>query len=768
MTTISPLLQNRINGKNTQTGASNPNNRHEKIYQDLQKRANEVRPNEAKAVMVKEGMLGNPITDLKDGIKDVGNFFTAVKTGKMGDNNLGRINDVGLVFGSALIATYLAAHSKTKTESIMRFVGGGTFLAMMQLWPKLFINIPARLVHGFRIDRKYISAQGDKKDYWLDNQFIVKDARDEKELRAEAKRAGIDYDSKNGREKIEEKERKTALQNRTLWMATAGGATPLLTSLFGDFIEPKVQDAVVKSGFNRVKNIANTGIADYIKQVTPKKPADNAPIDALIKEYEGKALDDNFFKQLADILTPSDFLGKFKDTDDMKAFKGYSSRNMVETLEDLRKSGKFSEFNKDELEALLRKSATIVTTNAAQFLAEDDDTVEQTVKSALLDDSQVKQIMSAIGDDLSFRNVLSVLENPQYALAPESKKHIQTIAKTNDEKFFEFIKAFNQGPLATLKARARAYVDIINPVVGSKAESVFTSDFNKSTAKLFEVLGYDRKQLLEIRKKDGDTVIDILSKTISEKIKDMSDDEYREFLSSLMPKQNIEGVDEVVAQLKSADNLKAIIADLEIDGFEKADVEALVKAVLGGSDEQGLLSILRDFIEVKEVDINAIKSKALICANFERRLLKGELNLTGDDLILARKVLYDGTVSVAKCNGYNPNSHEYKAVIDKIFDSTKFTSEKEIMPNIEATVENLLKIFKNSGSGAKPTVDYMACGSFMDIAKKCAKAFGNNKAWKSIFVPMTAALVAVTLLVQPFFGNIKKEFPDEGKNGGNK
>ena len=153
MTTISPLLQNRINGKNTQTGASNPNNRHEKIYQDLQKRANEVRPNEAKAVMVKEGMLGNPFTEVKDGIKDVGNFFNAVKTGKIGDNNLGRINDLGLVLGSTLIATYLAAHSKTKTESIMRFIGGGTFLAMMQLWPKLFINNPARLVHGFRIDR---------------------------------------------------------------------------------------------------------------------------------------------------------------------------------------------------------------------------------------------------------------------------------------------------------------------------------------------------------------------------------------------------------------------------------------------------------------------------------------------------------------------------------------------------------------------------------------------------------------------------------------
>ena len=776
MTTLSPLLQNRIGGaktpiqSQTQTGAQKPNNRHEKIYQDLQKRANEVKPNEAKAVMVKEGMLGNPITAVKDSIKDAGNFFTAVKTGKMGDNSLGRINDLGLVLGSGIIATYLAAHSKTKTESIMRFVGGATFLSVMSLWPKIFINIPARLVHGFRIDRKYISAQGDKKDYWLDNQFIVKDARDEKELRAEAKRAGIDYDSKNGREKIEEKERKTALQNRTLWMATAGGATPLLTALFGDFIEPKIQDAVIKNDFNKVKNITNSGISDHIKNVSPMD-VDNSAIDALIKNYEGKALDDDFFKQLSDILVPSDFLGAFKDADDKKVFKGYNPTRMAETLQDLRKSGKFSEFDKDELETLLRKSLSIVASDpVAQFVV-DDDEVEQVAKqtSALLSDADVKKIMGAIGDDLSFKKVLSVLEDPQYALASESKKHIQAVAKTNDEKFFEFIKSFNQGPLATMRARARAYVDMVNPVVGSKAESVYTSSFNKSTAKLFEVLGYNRKQLLEIRKKDDDAVIDILSKTISDKVKDLSDDEYKKFLQSLMPKQNLEGVEEVVAKLKDADNLKSIIADLEIEGFDKADVETLMKAVMGGGEtEPNLLNIIRSFIEVKEIDTNAIKSKALICANFERRLAKGDLKdaLSADDLILARKILYDGTISVAKCNGYNPNSNEYNAVLEKIFKGNVFANEKEIMPNIEAIVDNLKTIFKNS-SQAAPTMDYLACGSFMDIAKKCAKAFGNNKAWKSIFVPMTGALIAVTLLVQPFFGNIKKEFPQD-ENGGAK
>ena len=135
----------------------------------------------------------------------------------------------------------------------------------------------------------------------------------EEQLRKDAKNAGINYDSKDGKEKIQRKIQKTMLQNRTLWMATAGFATPLLTSLFGDFIEPKIQDAVVKNGFNRVKNIANTGIADYIKQVTPKNPTNVDAIDDLIKQYEGKALDDDFFKQLSDTLVPSDFLGRFSN-----------------------------------------------------------------------------------------------------------------------------------------------------------------------------------------------------------------------------------------------------------------------------------------------------------------------------------------------------------------------------------------------------------------------------------------------------------------------
>ena len=60
----------------------------------------------------------------------------------------------------------------------------------------------------------------------------------------------------------------------------------------------------------------------------------------------------------------------------------------------------------------------------------------------------------------------------------------------------------------------------------------------------------------------------------------------------------------------------------------------------------------------------------------------------------------------------------------------------------------------------------MACGSFAQHMANTATRLSNNKAWMKIFAPMAIALVGVTLLAQPFFGNIKKEFPEE--NGGAK
>ena len=77
---------------------------------------------------------------------------------------------------------------------------------------------------------------------------------------------------------------------------------------------------------------------------------------------------------------------------------------------------------------------------------------------------------------------------------------------------------------------------------------------------------------------------------------------------------------------------------------------------------------------------------------------------------------------------------------------------------------NLRAIFDGSSNSA-PTKDYFACGSFTQHIKKFTTCMGNNKSWKKIFVPMSIALVAITLLVQPLFGKIDKEFMQEGKGG---
>ena len=261
MTKISPLLQSHLEA----------NKNHENIYRHLTQHANDVKPNEPKAKLIKENALQGAVSAVKDTYQDGKNFFKAARTGKLNDNNLGRINDLGMKAGALLIATYLASHAKTKTDAIMQFIGGTTFFASMALWPKIFINLPAKLMHGFRIDHKYLSAQGDKKDLGLDNQFQPMDIFTDEEMLKMAEKAGIDPKDEFAKEKMQRKLQKTMLQNRTLWMATAGFATPLMTSLIGDYVTPKLRNAVIKHDYNKINGIMNDSerFAEYLEKAKP-------------------------------------------------------------------------------------------------------------------------------------------------------------------------------------------------------------------------------------------------------------------------------------------------------------------------------------------------------------------------------------------------------------------------------------------------------------------------------------------------------------------
>ena len=768
MTKVSPLLQARLNATQNNGVQQTPNNRHEMIYQDLQKKAHEAKPNEAKAKMVNQGILGNPITATKDTFKDGKNFFKAVHTGNLGDNNLGRINDLGLKIGAGLIASFLALHSKTKTQSIMRFIGGATFIAAMDLWPKLFINLPARLVHGFRIDRKYISAQGDKKDFFLDNQFLVWDAYPEDQLRKDAKKAGIDYDSKNGKEKIQRKMQKTALQNRTLWMATAGFATPLMTAMFGNFIEPKVKGAVVKQGFNKVNDIVENSMESYLENVGAQ---DVSPVSNLLKQYEGKVLDESFFKSLEDAMSPAGFIDMFKDPDDAKAIAKFDTWNLKETLQDIHS-----------------QSATVKTGELIERLAAPSAPVFKKASgasaSASLNGDAMKKAseeLRGLGETCSIKQAKEVFAKYSIQFDEIAKKVTSDGKKIqiDDSKFKTFIETYTKDVLAKVQPKTKAVLDLMNPIVGSTAESVYTSEFEKTMTNFFKAMGVKTDDLKTLRTANEADTIEELSKIIQKSLKDgenvIGDEKYTQLLKSISPKGTSEKEAEFLKQLeglfakiKAGVDFEKLFSTETIEGI---DTKALNEAVAGaGSGKQGVVGLIQNFINEQKVNIDNIKFKPAICANFERRVLQGEFSSYSPEQLKAmRKMVYDGTISTVLTKGDIGRSGAWGELVERLFDEAKVNDiEENAIPGFKQRIKDLKSLYqKGSLDGYKPAQNYLACGSIEKLTKDFATRLGNNKAWMKIFAPMSIALVAITLLVQPFFGNIKKEFPED-KNGGTK
>ncbi len=179
--------------------------------------------------------------------KDIGYDLKSVKDGYKGtanDHQLGRLNDVGLVLGGTALATYLASRTTNPKARIMEYIGLATFLTSMALYPKIAINAPARVLHGYDIDKQYIDDQGRKKSVQQDSNYVPYDmymsGNKGEDLDAIGDRMGIPRDIKNRHDVVREQMRKVATQNNTLWMLTAGFATPLMTALLCNVIENKI------------------------------------------------------------------------------------------------------------------------------------------------------------------------------------------------------------------------------------------------------------------------------------------------------------------------------------------------------------------------------------------------------------------------------------------------------------------------------------------------------------------------------------------------
>lgn len=294
-----------------------------------------IKPLPSNAKLLKPGLFDMPSVIVKDIKYDWNAFKHAVK-GEANDHELGRLNDVGMKLGGLAIASYLFTKKQTPMTKIFEFIGLASFFGAMDLWPKLFLQIPAYIVHGFNIRQKYEDNYGRKKLVFQDHQFIPWDAYSDKEINKIGDRLGVPKDIPNRREFIQEKMRKIALQNNTMWMLTAGFATPIMSALICNGLEKTVS----KYQDKKLNQKADALMTNFAQEYTKYDfSAHKAELDQILKQNEGKAITPELVETISANLTKGlDNVTSHALDKDLKKVLSLNDKYKIsnETLKDVR------------------------------------------------------------------------------------------------------------------------------------------------------------------------------------------------------------------------------------------------------------------------------------------------------------------------------------------------------------------------------------------------------------------------------------------------
>lgn len=247
-------------------------------------------------------------------LKDLAYDVKAIRDGlrgKANDHQAGRFNDTGLKIGGIGIAAMLAARTTNPMVRLMEYAGLGAFLFAMTAFPKVAIQAPSRAFHGFDTGIEYIDDQGRKKSMFQDQNYIPFDMYQGEtpstDLDVIGDRMGIPRDIPNRHGIIKEQMRKIAIQNNTLWMLTAGFATPIIAALTCCGLEK-----VIGVGMEHIRNhnynsqikhaLADTkNMKMAIEEIEPNKLSQK--VETMLANYKGQELPKAEYEKLVSILT---------------------------------------------------------------------------------------------------------------------------------------------------------------------------------------------------------------------------------------------------------------------------------------------------------------------------------------------------------------------------------------------------------------------------------------------------------------------------------
>ncbi len=491
------------------------------------KTENNVKPLPPEGHLVHDTLLSIP----KFWIQDIAYDLRAVKEGfqgKTNDHQQGRLNDVGLKVGGIGIAAYLASRTTDPKLRLMEYVGLGSFLAAMSLYPKIAINAPSRVVHGFDIGKEYIDDQGRKKSVFQDSNYIpfdmYKGEYPGEDLDIIGDRMGIPRDIKNRHDLIREQMRKIATQNNTLWMLTAGFATPVMAALMCVGLEKFLLTAMEK-----IRNASTNSKIAYILKASEnmdelKPNYESNKVEDILKKYEGKELPKEEFDKVVSILS---------DKTDSKISDG-----IKEDLTKLLKSEPKFKTNAKEILNIIKKNIPIANREKLSRIfivsPEEIETIINNISggSKELTEEQIRALKSEL--------------KQLFASKPEANKPFYSIFGTNlTNKISESIK---QKPVNTINSKQISQAVDFAKIIGDfKAkekladkylsfkfeeapETMLARSYAKFENTLFDVLDIRFKDMKKIKESP-----ELAQRILDEKIKALAsnDAKYQKAIKKL-------------------------------------------------------------------------------------------------------------------------------------------------------------------------------------------------------------------------------------------
>lgn len=258
-----------------------------------------IKPLPAKGSLVKSSVLDSPATIAKDIVYDFKALNKATK-GKANDHELGKLNDLGMKIGGLAIAGYLMTKKQTPLTKAMELVGLTSFFAAMSIWPKVALQLPARIIHGFDIRKEYEDSYGRKKMFFQDPQYIPWDLVDDERIQKIGDRMNVPKDIPNRREFIQEKMKKVAIQNNTLWMLTAGFATPITSALLCNLCEKPLNNYLNEKRSTKADRLL-VDLSEKYKSYKDKTVLED--MQKIYSKSSGKVLKSELVEEIAETMS---------------------------------------------------------------------------------------------------------------------------------------------------------------------------------------------------------------------------------------------------------------------------------------------------------------------------------------------------------------------------------------------------------------------------------------------------------------------------------